>query len=59
MAPSTEARTVEQLARLVGLAAAPRQAIALEANGTTPDGLGSCCHRGCAACTDGSKEEKE
>jgi hypothetical protein len=58
MAPSTTPRTVEQLARLVGLAAALRQAVALEATATGRDHLHPCCHRGCEGCTHG-KEEKE
>jgi hypothetical protein len=51
MAPSTEARSIEQLARLVGLAAALKQAAALEATTRGEAHLTPCCHRGCAGCT--------
>jgi hypothetical protein len=58
MAPSTNPRSIEQLARLVGLAAALRQAVALEAT-TGGDDLHPCCHRGCGAgCTEVKEEEK-
>jgi hypothetical protein len=56
MAPSTD---LEKLARLAGYSAALRQAVALEAHGTTRfDSPPPCCHRGCAGCTR-SKEAKE
>jgi hypothetical protein len=58
MAPSTDARTVEQLARIVGLAAALRNAVAFEARQTTKgEQPPPCCHRGCATCTRSKEEE--